>query len=271
MKYLKNVMLLTVSTMFVLLFSNCNNDKDKDTPILEGGKLKLSFAHYYDGKPCVYDKMIYKNAAGNQIEIYDVRWFLSEIVLYPETGTPFKIQKAQDIFYVDNTIPSTLNFDLLDIIPPGKYDSLTFTFGINAAKNIDYLFVNPPEANMSWPSIYGGGYHYMQIDGFWNDSSFGRRAFNFHIGIGSVITPKDTSFVQNYFTVSLKDSSFTIIKNKSKEIQIIMNIEEWFKNPNIYDFDFWGPQIMENESAMAKICQNGRFGVFKVGYIKDIQ
>ena len=268
MKKTKNIIPLIISWIILFLLPNCN--KDNNTPLPEGGKLKLNIAHYYNNSPIVYHKMQYVNAAGNPIEIYEIQWFLSDIILFPETGSPFNIQKTQEIFYIDNTIPSSLNFELSDIIPPGKYDSIKFTFGMNAQKNVNYLFVNQPESNMEWPDMLGGGFHYMKLDGFWNDPVIGHRAFNFHLGIGRVITT-DTQFVQNYFTVTLKDSSFTIIKDKIKEIQIIMNIEEWFKNPNIYDFNFWGDQTMENQQAMEKISQNGRNGVFKVGYIRDIQ
>jgi hypothetical protein len=270
MKSISKIVIPMLSLFIILFLANCKDDEENPTPVPDSGKIKLAIAHHYDGKEVVYNKMQYVNAAGNDIEVYEVQWFISDIIFYPHQGNPIKTEKGEDIFYIDNAIPSSMNFYLEDVIPPATYDSIAFTFGINEQKNISYMFVNPPEANMDWPSIYGGGYHYMKLDGFWNDSDYGRRAFNFHLGIGRVISPTDTHYVQNYYSITFKNTPFTIEKDKTKEIQIIMNIEEWFKNPNIYDFDYWGPMTMESQDAMAKITENGLEGVFELGYIKDI-
>ena len=29
------------------------------------------------------------------------------------------------------------------------------------------MFVNPPEVNMMWPDVLGGGYHYLMLNGKW--------------------------------------------------------------------------------------------------------
>jgi len=49
-----------------------------------------------------------------------------------------------------------------------------------------------------------------------------------------------------------------------------MNIDEWFKNPHIWDFNYWGPAIMENETAMRIAKENGEVGVFTITSIKDL-
>ena len=131
------------------------------------------------------------------------------------------------------------------------------------------MFVNYPENAMDWPYNLGGGYHYMKLNGFWKDTVDFRRAFNFHMGIGRTINGTDTTFTHNYFKVSF-NSPFTLLANKKKEITIAMNIEEWFINPHTWDFNFWGPAIMENQNAMKTAKENGQVGVFTVTSVKDL-
>ncbi len=45
--------------------------------------------------------------------------------------------------------------------------------------------------------------------------------------------------------------------NETTTLQIVMNIENWFKSPNIYDHNQWGGDIMQNQDAMHIAAENG--------------
>ena len=75
------------------------------------------------------------------------------------------------------------------------------------------------------------------------------------------------AFIQNYFYVKLPNSAFTVIENKTRRLEINMNIESWFKTPHIYDHNYWGGAIMQNQSAMQMAKENG-VDVFQVGKIQ---
>jgi hypothetical protein len=49
-----------------------------------------------------------------------------------------------------------------------------------------------------------------------------------------------------------------------------MNVEQWFENPNTYDFDFYGGKIMDNQDAMGAGCSNGQKGVFNVRVLDGV-
>jgi hypothetical protein len=66
-----------------------------------------------------------------------------------------------------------------------------------------------------------------------------------------------TGFVQNYFAVTLPASSFSVAENSTTSVGVTMNIQSWFDSPNIYDFDYWGGAIMQNQPAMHAITENG--------------
>ena len=256
-----------------LLLTNisCNNDTPDEEET--AGHISFTFSHLVDGLPLQKDNMKYLNTAGNPYEINQVMYFISDVILHNSDGTQKLISDWTDNHYVDIDIPSTLTWDVYDDITAGTYDSITFIFGFTGEKNKSFMFVNPPEVNMMWPDILGGGYHYMMINGSWKDNGNVTKSFAFHMGIGQLyksnVIEVDSiyAFVQNYFTVSLPASAFTIEKNKTRRIELIMNIESWFKTPHIYDHNYWGGAIMQDQAAMQMAKENG-FDVFEVGVIQ---
>ena len=272
MKIYAYVLMLVLS---VNLFVGCNKNEETNNIEKNVGHIVFQFAHHIDGKLIEKDTMKYFNAAGNPYLVDQLMYFISDVTLYKSDGTKKVINSWIDIYYVDNDIPSTMTWNVYDDIPEGSYDSISFTFGIKKEMNITGLFVNPPEVNMAWPGILGGGYHYLMINGKWEDNFSKINNFNFHLGIGqlykgdSVNVDSIYAFVQNYFNVNLPNSSFILAKNTTKEIQLIMNIEKWFNNPNIFDFNVFGFNTMQNQNAMQIMKENGK-GVFSVGSINKI-
>lgn len=252
-------------------FSSCKEESSEPEPA--SGRISLNFIHLIDGIPLQKDTLKYTNAAGNPYEIDQVMYFISDVKLYKTDGSIKTINEWKDIHYVDADIPTTLQWDVYDDIPAGTYDSITFIFGISEEKNKSFMFVNPPEVNMVWPDVLGGGYHYMMINGKWRDAVGIIQNYAFHLGIGQLykgdVIEVDSiyAFVQNYFIVNLPDADFLVEESKQTEIDIVMNIESWFDSPYIYDHNFWGGAIMQNQPAMQMVKENGS-DVFSIGDVK---
>lgn len=269
MKYALFVSLVLGTLLFMDV--SCKNDKpdDKET----AGHISFTFNHLVDGFPLEKDILKYVNAAGNPYKINQLMYFISDVTLYKSDGTSKLISDWTDIHYVDIDIPSTLIWDVYDDIATGAYDSVSFTFGITKEKNQSFRFVNPPEVNMMWPDVLGGGYHYMMLNGSWKDNQDVIRSFAFHLGIGQLykrnVIEVDSiyAFVQNYFKVKLPNLAFTIEENKTRHIEIVMNIDSWFRTPHVYDHNYWDGAIMQNQPAMQMIKENG-FDVFQIGSIQ---
>ncbi|MEI7596192.1 MAG: MbnP family protein [Bacteroidota bacterium] len=259
--------------VFVIIGVSCKKEVP-EINIKDSGKIVFRFSHKIEGISLQKDSMIYVNEAGNHYEINELMYFISDVTLHKNDGTTQLIDDWKDINYVDVNIPSTLTWNVFDSIPTGTYDSISFTFGINTQKNQSFMFVNAPEVNMMWPNVLGGGYHYMMINGKWIDTLSVKQSFAFHLGIGQLYqsnamsnTDSIYAFVPNYFNVKLPNSAFEITKNKTQEIEIIMNIESWFKTPYVYNHDYWGGAIMQNQAAMQMVKENG-VDVFSVNIIK---
>jgi hypothetical protein len=263
------------SGILIALFAFAVSCKEDDTATaIQSGHISLSFLHLVDGLPLQKDTLKYINAAGNPYEINQVMYFISDVRLFKSDGSIKIINEWTDIHYVDIDIPATLKWEVYDDISAGSYDSLTFVFGITEEKNKSFLFVNPPEVNMMWPDVLGGGYHYMMINGKWRDTSGFVQNFAFHLGIGQLyksnVIEVDSiyAFVQNYFSVNLPDSDFTIEKDMKIDIEIVMNIDSWFNTPHIYDHNHWGGAIMQNQPAMQIAKENG-YDIFSTGDIQQ--
>lgn len=249
----------------------CTED-EPEQPDDTSGKIILNFIHHLNGAPVQFDTSMYVNAAGNPYLINEIQYNISDITLYNHNGSEILIDDWKDIYYVDTDIPASQSWEVFDKIPEGTYDSIAFTFGIPEAKNISFMFVNPPESFMFWPEYLGGGYHYLKLNGKWLEE--GQQTmntpFDFHLGPGQIYysyPDSITGFVHNEFRISLSNSGFSMVKGRIMEFNIIMKIENWFKNPHIYDHDVWGGYIMQNQDAMQLVKENG-WNVFSIELAK---
>ncbi|MCK9204571.1 MAG: hypothetical protein M0P58_09100 [Bacteroidales bacterium] len=255
-----NISRLFFAVILLLSFVSC---RKTETQTVQSGNVAFRINHCVDGLPVRENELIYTNAAGNQYSITGIQYFISDITFYRPDGSSSMIQQPKSIFYINEDIPATRDLVFSDKIPAGAYDSITFIFGIPEAKNKSFMFVNPPEVNMAWPEVLGGGYHYMMMDGKWSDPDGIIQSFAFHLGIGQLYhgeghnTDSIYAFVQNYFKVSLPGSAFTLHKSDTLIFNLQMNIENWFRDPHIYDHNQWGGMIMQNQDAMQMIKENG--------------
>jgi hypothetical protein len=163
---------------------------------------------------------------------------------------------------------NSLTWKIIQQIPEGDYDSIGFVFGLNEIDNQSYRFNNPPDSNMAWSELLGGGYHYMMLNGWFYQGDTLNAPLNIHLGRGQIYkgttpdTDSITGFVDNYFSVCLP-ISFSIKRNETATLTIIMNIDNWFKTPHLYDFNYWGGHIMQNQPAMQCLKENGE-NVFSI-------
>ncbi len=259
MQKTNKIILLISFITFVLINISC---EDKNDPTeTSKGKIFFTFDHFINGQPIIYDSLLYQNAAGNQFLVSEIQYFISNINIY-KNGTTIPLE-TESSHYIDTDIETSIKWDIKEEFTPGQYDSIVFTFGFNDADNISNMFPNPPESQMFWPEPLGGGYHYMKLNGKWKNSAGVLEAFNFHLGRGQDTTNTPTTFIDNSFTINLPYSSFIVNPGEKLNINLIMEVENWFQKPNTYNFDSIGGQIMQNQEAMNMIKENGN-NVFSI-------
>jgi hypothetical protein len=239
--------------------SSCRKDDN-------GGKLIFTFVHRVGDADLIKDSMAYTNTAGNKYEVNELQYFISDVILWKE-GSGHYLTSDSGVHYVDIDINSTLQWMPRQVFPAGSYDSVSFTIGLNETRNIQGYFVNPPERDMFWPDVMGGGYHYLKMNGKWMTSSSEIKPFNLHLGVGMVSDSLGNDvFIPNYFTVTLPLTACEIHETQLyRQFMIVMDVNSWFDTPNTWDWNLVGGQIMQNQDAMHAAAQNGK-NAFSVLY-----
>ena len=246
--------------LFIFAFSLAFSCKEKENIPCEKdhlGSVILQFTHTVDEQPIQLNKLIYTNAAGNQYQVNEVKYFISKVFLVDHTGKSFWVKQDDGIHYIDLGLENTKRWKI-DDIPFNTYTSVSFIFGLDEKDNQSNRFVNPPECNFSWPENLGGGYHYMQINGKFLNKENRIQNMNIHTGIGTVYNENnEIKFIHNYFSISLP-VVFSVNEKTATSLNINMEIQRWFDTPNLYDFNEFGTGIMQNQQAQTLLRENGR-------------
>ena len=249
--------------LFALLAAACTKSKDN-------ARIDLNIGYEINDNLLITDTLCYENEAGNRFLITEIQWFLSNIQLLGQDGKWHTLKhldamdsnaiETEHIFYIDTDISEshTLRWQK---IPIGHYSLLRFTFGLDETDNQTGLFNDPPESEMFWPYILGGGYHYMKLNGKYLNSEGRLAPLAVHLGIGQ--NEDRTEFYQNYFIVEFP-IDFDVKANTENSIDLTMVIDNWFRYSNIINFNVYGSSIMQNQAAQQAFKENGQ-DVFKIG------
>lgn len=251
--------------VLALLAVACTKPKEK-------AEISLNLGYEVNGKPLVTDSLYYENEAGNQFLITEIQWFLSNIELKNEAGDWIMLHQPSladtldisRVYYIDTDIPEsqTLHSGPVEV---GHYTAIRFTFGLDEADNNTGLFSDPPESEMFWPDMLGGGYHYMKLNGKYLDAEGRLAPLAIHLGIGQ--NEDCTEFYQNYFIVELP-IDFTVKANTENQLDLTMVVDNWFRNPHTIDFNELGSHIMQNQTAQRLLSGNGK-DVFRIRKTTD--
>jgi hypothetical protein len=239
--------------MIVLL--SCSSNDDNASEFL----ISVTNSQHWDEQD--YDVSIddfgtteYINANGEVLKIQKLRYLISKVILTNSFGDEIEIG---DYRLVDLTDENTLSYAQNIVVPPGTYTSISFVYGFNEEDNIDQEYVDLNTTNWNWPGMLGGGYHFMQFEGtFTNPATINPLPFAYHNGTARV---SDGVFEQNFITVNVGGLSI----DSNATIDIKMNLAEWFKNPNNWDLNVLGTNLMSNYDAQKMMNQNGQ-SVFTV-------
>ena len=244
-----------------LLAVACTKPKEK-------AEIYLNLGYEVNSKSLVTDTLCYENEAGNQFLITEIQWFLSNIELKNEASDWIMLHQPglddtldiSRVYYIDTDIPEsqTLHSSPVEV---GYYTAIRFIFGLDETDNQTGLFTDPPESEMFWPDLLGGGYHYMKLNGKYLDVEGRLAPLAIHLGIGQ--NEDCTEFYQNYFIVELP-INFYVAANAENQLDLTMVIDNWFRNPNTIDFNELGSHIMQNQTAQQLLQGNGK-DVFKIG------
>lgn len=207
------------------------------------GIANMEVNYVVDGNTLQFDTIQYLNNAGNAYGVTRLEYYVSSIRFLKSDEVKFQSDAIQ---YLNARTTSTNSFSVTDI-PEGDYDCIELTLGLNPEDNISNSLPNTTEnLNMAWPDVMGGGYHFMKFEGHFVDSSGGTPGFAMHLGENG-----------NAVRVKLTGLNLAVRENIPASIHLRMNVNEWYRNPAVYDFNTDGNYSMGVMAAMQKLAANG--------------
>lgn len=238
---------------FTLVFVAC--EKDNDDNISPVTAVNFKFIHKWEETEVSnsdFNSIQFTNAYGNELSIERLRYLISKIKLTKNTGEVITID---EYYLVDLEDANSLNFSTNQTVAVGSYSDISFVFGFTNEDNTDGTYADLNSATWNVPAMLGGGYHYMQMDGKYINSSNVESSYNYHV-IRAVDNPgSNPTFPQDtFFEVSLGEITLT----GATEITIAMNIAQWFKQPNTWNLNEYNQMLMPNSTAQILMYQNGQ-------------
>ena len=233
---------LTLAAAFILVA--CGDDDDNTA-----GTVAVHFGHEVAGQPLELDDGSYTNAAGNAYRVTHLEYIVTDVDLMRGDGATFRLG---DEHYRNARRSSTASL-MATGVAGGSYTALRFTFGAPGDRSLP----NTSDFNnMEWPANMGGGYHYIRLEGRFSDGDE-TLALLSHTGPAG----------GGDFTFEVELPLSLSVNGDDKAIHVIMDLNEWYQDPHVYDFSGRG-MIMGNADAQLTHQANGA-SVFRIGSVGD--
>lgn len=242
-----------ILTLFLLTFFGCESDNDDNE--IATTSINFTFVHKW-GETMVtnedFNTIQFTNAFGNKLSIERLRYLISKIKLTTSNG---EVIALDEYTLVDLEDPNTLSFTSNQMINVGNYTKVSFIFGFTNEDNTDGTYSDLNSASWNVPAMLGGGYHYMQLDGKYQNNAGIESGYNYHaIRAADNPGPNPTFPQDTFFEVNL--GAITLTENT--QITIRMDIDQWFENPYLWDLNVYNQMLMPNSAAQILMYDNGQ-------------
>lgn len=234
--------------------------------------VSIVFNHHFDGIPVNVNTIdehnfMYVTANNDTISISKLKYLLSGFTLKTASGDMVHAH-GYHLFDVDNSGGSSHHKGnkglkhgsglvmTMHHVEPGNYASLSFTFGFDSTDNAgNYTDLN--SENWNWPSMLGGGYHFMQFEGKYKEMGMDS-SYAYHYG-----TAQNGPEQINHQTILLPGIS---VNEENVVVNVDFNVAELFRNPNLWDLPTFHSSLMMNYTAQ-KMMQANVLTAFKINNV----
>ena len=177
MKLFSTALLLGALVASSLTLSSCDDkDKNKPAPV---GELDLEFDNVVGAQALVLNTGNYTNAAGNAFTVSKFNYYISNIKLTKADGTEW--QEPESYHLVQENVAASQALTLKDV-PAGDYAKLTFTVGVDSARNVAGAQTGALDPNNEMFWSWNTGYVYTKLEGTSPQSTSTNNGLTFHIG-----------------------------------------------------------------------------------------
>lgn len=137
-------------------------EKDGESPANQTGTVGLEFEQTVGSSPLTLSTQTYTTPAGDQFKITTFKQYISNIKFTKTDGSTYAVPDSY--YLLDAAVPASQELALKDI-PVGDYKSITFTVGVDSARNVSGAQTGAldPNNNMFW--TWNSGYIYTKLEG----------------------------------------------------------------------------------------------------------
>ena len=235
--------------ILVMFFVACdkNDDQPQNTPV------SIDFSHSFNQQEIDssnFNALDYTNGFGTTLSITRLRYLISQISFTNQQGIKTIVKDYQ---LVDLSQENSLTINDI-LLPSGAYN-LKMRFGFTEATNTSRIYPDLNAASWNVPDMLGGGYHYMQLEGRFLDPTNEPFIYAYHT-ISAVQNPGPENTREDT-SIEIDLGEITVTQDAT-QINVTMDINQWFENPNLWDLNILNGMLMGNYTAQKMMQENGQ-------------
>lgn len=232
-------------------FSACKEDTDTPDPDVKKGKVTLEFENVVGDSPLELNSLTpYVTPSNEDFKVTIFRYYISNIKLKSADGTEF-IQ-PESYYLLDQAREPSLKFTIPDV-PVGNYNSLTFTLGVDAARDTAGAQTGALAiSDMFW--TWDTGYIFTKLEG--SSTKSPNKSLIFHIG--GISNIKEVAPAMNNRVIQVREA-------RTPGVHVRADVLRIFTGPKIILFSNTS-NVMGGPDA-ATIAENQRVGMFTVSAV----
>lgn len=176
---------LAIAVVAVALTA-CSKDDNPINTVVGNGNLGVEFDNVFAGADLTLNTPSNTTSQAENLQISDVKYIISNIVLTKDDGSTYTYPKAQGYFIVSEANEATHMLELTNI-PAGNYTKITFGVGVDEARynagetGQGDFFAYAQEQDMAW--TWSAGYKHLLFEGqFTSPSVTSPTPFMVHTG-----------------------------------------------------------------------------------------
>ncbi len=256
-KLIKTVSILSVAMITTL--SSCRKKEDPkiivDPPGASGSVL-MEFFNKVGPDMLYLNTVKYRNQNGDTFNVTKLNYFITNIKLNNADGTQFI--EPESYHLLKQSDPSSMTFEIAEV-PNGTYNSVTFTIGVDSARNTQGAQTGALDVNNDMFWSWNTGYIMLKMEGTSSSSTQADNILQLHMGgfsgTNSVLRTVTLSFPQDM-----------AMNNTQQHMHVTANMLKMFGDVNIIDFATTSAIHMPGPDAK-KIADNYQqmFSVTAVG------
>lgn len=241
-----------------LSLTGCEEDQDVTPQV---GEFDVEFEHTVGTAPLVLATRSYNTPAGDQFTVSTFQYYVSNIQLTKADGS--KYVQPESYYLVDAAVDNSRKFTLTDV-PAGDYTGITFTIGVDSARNVSGAQTGALDTNNGMFWTWNSGYIYTKFEGFSpqapKPAGAAAGALVFHIG--GFKTPNNTI---RTVSPAFNGAKLLVRPDHTPEIHYTVDVLKMFTGPTTVRFATLSNTMGGANSVL--VANNYAQGMFTVDHI----